>query len=94
VFGQCNTGRDGSKSSELNPIRWNKRWLSGSLSPDPIAAYFVPWCVTKRDWKALCSDWGVLFERLRIVHHACTGIPSDVTARVAAWNTEVLAAVA
>lgn len=92
VFGQCNTGRDGSKSAELNSIRWNKRWLSGSLSPDPIAAYFIPWCVCEREWRGLCSDGGLLFERLRIVENA--KVSPELLEKIARWNALVLRTIA
>ncbi len=70
AFGQCATGSHWrSKTSELEPKSFQKKWLVQQFVIDPIRMFFIPHSVEKDHWTNTSHDCGLLFERCRMSIH-------------------------
>lgn len=69
AFGQCAAGLQGweAKLTELDSLKFAKKYLREPLVVDPIRLFFVPWRVSAKVWSAVSTDAGIVFDRSRIV---------------------------
>ncbi len=84
LVGQCATGHRNwvDKVKELaEPRKWFEKHLGYSPHADPLRALFVPFALDHDDdeWRGLCFDAGIVFERLRIAYFAHS-LPQELSA--------------
>ena len=67
LFGACATGEDwNDKLNELQPLDFCQLYFLGSVSPDPMKAFFTPRIVPEDLWKNYSKQAGLIFDRCRV----------------------------
>jgi len=90
IFAQCKTGtnwRDGV--AQLQPINFNKKWMSHPFIIDPIRAFCISEAVNRRLWKEISIDAGILIDRCRIVDLS-NGLPPSLADKIKSWTAAAL----
>ena len=76
LFGQCAVGRRWKgKTHDLQPSKWCKRNLAGSIAVNPIPAFFIPMALSEKDANFAGTDQ-ILLDRCRI-SALCSGTLHD-----------------
>jgi hypothetical protein len=67
AFGQCATGKHwADKKFELQPQPFCSKWMLAQPTVLPVRLLFVPDRVSRVDWRDVCYDAGILFDRCRL----------------------------
>ena len=92
VYGQCAVGLTDwkDKVSELQPLAFNKKWLREHPVVEPTRLFFVPFRVGLHEWRNICIDGGILFDRCRVA--ALAGdLNGDLREGYSKWSRDVVA---
>ena len=86
-LGQCAAGRSdfAAKTQELQIEGFFKKWLREVPSVNPVRMFFVPWRVPSADFRTVCIDCGILFDRCRISCF-CSDIDSSLRDQCQEWS--------
>ncbi|MCH7909200.1 MAG: hypothetical protein IIB38_06235 [Candidatus Hydrogenedentes bacterium] len=83
-FGQCKTGTHWRGDlSKLRPEDFFSKWVKNPPAVQPIRLYFVA-DRPSMNWRELCVDGGILFDRCRIMEYA-RDLPTKLMKRIAKW---------
>ena len=72
AFGQCAGGKTDweVKASELDGVKFAKKWFREPFAVDPLRVFFIPRWVDSGDWRDIGIDAGIVFDRGRIAAYA------------------------
>lgn len=91
VFGQCKTGTSWRNHvSKLDPPGFVKRWMSGTITVDPIKAFLIAESADRAQWNGVCVYGGILFDRCRIVDFAGE-VNNELSDRIRKWTDAAMA---
>ena len=92
MFGQCAAGDNfKDKLSDLDPVAFWKKWMSGSSVSPHLKSFYIPHRVHELDWDNMAIDCGIIFDRCRVCNWAFqqnSSITSD--ARYRRWFRHIL----
>ena len=87
AFGQCKTGTNSRDHlALLKPDSFCKKWMRSSPALTPMQMSFVAEALQCTHWYNFASDFGLLFDRCRIVDFS-NQVSCDVLARVKSWTS-------
>lgn len=90
AFGQCATGSNWrTKTTELSPKSFQRKWFLQHFHVDPIQMFFVPHSIKKDLWPSVSADAGIIFERCRLTN-LLVDVPAQLGQRWAEWTAAAL----
>ena len=93
LFGQCKTGSNwGGLITQLQPVPFNKRWMSEPYMHDPLRAFCVTEAAHRSRWVGYCVYGGIVFDRCRIMDF-CNHPSPELVASIRHWSVAAKATV-
>ncbi len=88
VFAQCKTGTNWQDStSELQPEGFIKKWVQDTFLVNPVRVFCISEAADRSQWKRICINAGILFDRCRLVE-CSADLAAETLTSIGKWTLE------